>query len=76
MCICLIILTFLAKSKIPIQYKELVDRALKNAKRKVPRELRDETKYPGIYEGDDCHFLLRKTFTSANTNDIKGFASK
>ena len=71
----IIFLLFLSESKIPIQYKELADRASQNAKRKVARELRDETQYPGIYEGNDYHFLLRKTFTSANTNDIKGFAS-
>lgn len=48
--------------------------SLKSAETKVPKAEREDTKYPGTYEGEKYHFKLTKTLTSARTKDIKGFA--
>ena len=71
----IILLFFLSESKIPLQFREFTDQALQNARKKVPQELREDTKYPGDYEDSDCHFTLKKAFTNAYTKDIKGFAA-
>lgn len=72
----LFFLSILTASLIPNKYQQLVNRAKENAKIKVPKALRQDTKYPGVYEGDKYHFRLLKVFTNAQTNDIKGFSSE
>lgn len=64
----------LSLSHIPYKYKILVKEALKSADKKVPHELREDTKYPGYYESQNYHFTLLKTLTSKTTKDIKGFS--
>lgn len=64
----------LPSSDIPSKYSDLVKKALKSAETKVPKAEREDTKYPGTYEGEKYHFKLTKTLTSARTKDIKGFA--
>lgn len=63
----------LTKSRIPMKFKDLAKRAKMNALNKIPKNLREDTKYPGYYESDNYRFKLLKTFTSSNTHDIKGF---
>lgn len=57
------LLTF-ASSHIPDEFKELANKALINAQTKVPKNRREETKYPGYYEGPNYHYKLLKTLTS------------
>lgn len=61
-------------SYLPHKYRVLVKEALKSAEKKIPLELREDTKYPGYYESQHYHFTLLKTLTSKTTKDIKGFA--
>lgn len=63
-------------SQLPQEYKNLVNQAIENSKTKVPKELRQETKFPGNYKGENFHFILLKALSSSNTKDIKGFASE
>ena len=61
-------------SGIPPQFRSLVGRAILNSKTKISKDLREETKYPGIYNGSGYHFRLTKVATGPRTNDIKGFS--
>ena len=62
------------QSSIPYQYRDLINEALKSAEIKTPKGQREDTKYPGVYEGDKYHFKLTKTLTNKHTNDVKGFS--
>lgn len=70
----LLFLSLFVQSLIPKQYNNLVEKAIKSSKTKIPKELRQETKYPGIYEDPNYRLRLLKTLSSAQTHDIKGFA--
>lgn len=65
-----------AISIIPEQFRELAERAILNSSIKVPKNLREDTKYPGNYSFNGCNFTLFKILTSSQTNDIKGYAIK
>lgn len=62
------------QSSIPYQYRDLINEALKSAEIKTPKGQREDTKYPGVYEGAKYHFKLIKTLTNKHTNDVKGFS--
>lgn len=68
-------LHILTHSEIPVFLQDLAKQALNNAKVKIPKEKRQETKYPGEYIGHNYQFKLLKTLTSSFTNDIKSFAT-
>ena len=70
----LFILLIFAHSLIPEQFRELAEKAIHNSTFKVPKSLREETKYPGNYTFGDAHFILKKVLTSSQTKDIKGYA--
>lgn len=68
-----IFLTF-SLFNIPFKYNDLVKEAQKSTELKVPKDDREDTKFPGIYEEEKYHFKLTKILSSARTKDIKGFA--
>ena len=70
----LIYFAIFVQSLIPEQFRALAEKALHNSTFKVPKKLREETKYPGYYEFGSAHFTLHKILSSSQTNDIKGYA--
>lgn len=56
------------------QYQELVKKAIESSKHKIPKEHRQSSKYPGVYESTNYKLRLLTTLTNAQTHDIKGFS--
>lgn len=59
---------------IPDEFRSLVDKAIMNSTIKVPKGLREDTKYPGKYTNGNAHFTLHKILSSSQTKDLKGYA--
>lgn len=51
-------------SQLPQEYQNLANQALENSKTKVPKDIRQETKFPGNYKGRNFHFILLKALSS------------
>ena len=60
--------------KIPPHLKEIYNKALENSRIKSPKEMREDTKYPGDYSFPNISFTLKVKLDCPISNQIKGYA--